>query len=509
MTRLFRFLTSSNSNLLITKDEADVEHTRSTLACLQSGVDVFLKPYPEHNRIIRVVKGFHGFHVYATELWTEYVLQLADMGTLHTHPALLELASSFVASLQDIYGQPCRSPSIAVSDFHDERLAKLDWFPGLQFWIQEALTSTSLKQLETNIRQEAATVHAPEDTVEDTDNSLSADKHHTRDPISKMLDVYQKTVRYLLHQNTYSGVSDDDLSLFQRQFQDSAFTCRFKFCPRATTGFTTKEQCRLHEIAHTHLVPCTYPDCQYPPFTSSQSLQNHIKKHHLIQPALRPIRQNRNTATQRSSATEHNVEAEMTAPQFAWTMVDQENTPSNNNSVNDERRGNEILNVASQRSEGVDDSPPSQDVWALTEWGAQYRAAFDSGYIDFRRFGSPVLGPGASTLIAKVDYMGFYKCSISNCMKRISSNLSREAEAGLGHYWTFHSAPSLLRCVVGCQQIFSRKEDLGAHFITKHCTAVCIKCDPKEFATAFRLYQHWSSTHNDWVESESAGNRTG
>lgn len=414
------------------------------------------------------------------------------MGTLDAHPSILELASSFVTGLRDISGRPDTTSSIAASELLDERLAKLDAFPHLQYWIQEALHSTSLKQLETNIRQEAATVHAPEGTAEDTDDSQTADQYHIRDPISKMLRLYQRIVRFLLDQNTYAGVSDDDLSLFKRQFQNSAFTCRLRSCPRATTGFATEEQCRLHETAHTRLVPCTYPDCQYPPFTSSQSLQNHIKKHHLIQPVLRPIRQNRNIATQRSSALEHNSEAEMATQHSASSMLQEENTPSRIDVMNGGGREDRVSGAVYPRADGGEGHLQFvQDVVDLTG-------------LDDSPPPSPTLESWSNILKAKIANMGFYRCTLATCMTRISINLSTEMyDARLEHCWACHLVPNVLRCVWGdCNIVFRSKEGFGRHYMAKHCTIVCVKCDPKEFGTIHEFHQHWTSAHDDLFESE-------
>ena len=51
-----------------------IEQTISCVTCLISGVIVFNIDYPEPIRRNRVVKGFHGFHLYAHEYWTDHVI---------------------------------------------------------------------------------------------------------------------------------------------------------------------------------------------------------------------------------------------------------------------------------------------------------------------------------------------------------------------------------------------------------------------------------------------------
>lgn len=486
---ILRFLMSPDSNLVITKEQTDVEHARATLACLQSGVNVFLKPGPEHDRIIRVVKGFHGFHVYATEFWTEYILQLVSIDTLNAQPAILALASGLATSLQDVSGQSDATPPIAASDLPDERLTKLDEFPLLQLLIQEALKSRSLKQLETNIRQEAG--HQSEtarptsskglkDGNDDAETGVTSEQQPAKDPMSKMLAVYQKTVRFLLDQTTYSGVSADDLSLFKRQFQNSAFTCRLKFCPRATTGFSTEEQCRLHEIAHTHLVTCTYPDCHYPPFTSLKTLRKHVKKNHLIQPILRPIRQNRNGVTQRSTA-DLQRNADRHTHSFP-PLLQEEDTLCN--PIEDD----DSLEQYSQPWEDEVSIRSAEEMWQSFADPVNSRPT------------SPTLDWPPVVSGIQIDHMGFLRCSVYNCGAKVCDGVSESMyPEAFYHYWHWHHADGIPRCAEPwCQRTFSTREALQNHYINKHCTLLCKKCDlshAEEFTMLEELRQHWRSEH--------------
>src|SRR5579871_2453641 len=111
------------------------------------------------------------------------------------------------------------------------------------------------------------------------------------DGISTMLTSYQETIMSLLNQSDYPGVSAEELELFKSQFRTSIFTCRLNSCPRATLGFESEKLRLDHEMAHVRLFRCTFPDCKYPPFVSTQSLKSHLNKYHNPNPPRNSIRQ--------------------------------------------------------------------------------------------------------------------------------------------------------------------------------------------------------------------------
>ena len=128
-----------------------------------------------------------------------------------------------------------------------------------------------------------------------------------KDKISRMLSSYQETVRFLLKQDHHPEVSADDLEAFKRQFQNSAFTCRLSFCPRATKGFESEELRQQHEIGHTKMCACSVPECKYPPFKSMKDLKGHISKHHnpkIVRRSIRGEQHNKTQATGKDIAIE-------------------------------------------------------------------------------------------------------------------------------------------------------------------------------------------------------------
>ncbi|KAK0763604.1 hypothetical protein N5P37_002982 [Trichoderma harzianum] len=266
------FLQTPSSGLTITHEESLLEHGVATVSCLLSGLQVFSKVYPEQARHLRVIKGLHGFHVYATEFWTEYLLSSVKFarGDLDNASPLLVLACKLADTLNETsnptISEEAKSPPNGLND----RTSFLRQHPTLYKHVEAALKGRSLKRLEAELFPEAG----PDGTCRLPKNSAPLDG------ISAMLIVYQDTVRSLLDQHDYPGVTAEELELFKSQFRTSAFTCRLKSCPRATLGFESEKHCLQHEMTHIRRLRCTAADCKFPPFASPQALKIHTAKYH-------------------------------------------------------------------------------------------------------------------------------------------------------------------------------------------------------------------------------------
>ncbi|KKO99583.1 hypothetical protein THAR02_08317 [Trichoderma harzianum] len=68
------FLQSSDTTLLITENDSQRRHGLATVRCLLSGQQIFAPLYSDSERTLRVLRGLHGFHMYATEFWVDYLL---------------------------------------------------------------------------------------------------------------------------------------------------------------------------------------------------------------------------------------------------------------------------------------------------------------------------------------------------------------------------------------------------------------------------------------------------
>ncbi|KAL8366864.1 hypothetical protein RB595_005026 [Gaeumannomyces hyphopodioides] len=284
------FLEGPALGLTVRGQDVVLEHCRAATSCLISGMHVFSKEYQESVRNIRVVKGIHGFHLYATEHWLD---DLLSIGTT-PEPAVsrtLQLVHQLVLRLDETYG--ISAPSEAAQSrlvTVDKRLVALQQYPKLYHCALSALEAASLDKLESRILANSEPVAGDE----------SPPGLGIKDGISKLLSSYQATTRYLLCQHAVEGVSADELKLFKEQFGSSAFTCRLRTCPHATLGFESESDREHHEMAHVRGVRCSVPGCQYLPFSSTIGLQKHIRERHETSSGRRTIRRAPRLQTQRN-----------------------------------------------------------------------------------------------------------------------------------------------------------------------------------------------------------------
>ena len=155
-----RFLQTSSSNLVINEQEALQEHGIATITCLLSGLEVFSKTSEEQTKYLRVVKGLHGLHVYATEYWTEYLLShAASAGGLDTNSSLFALAYRLADRLEETVNPTTTKEVDSESRMLDERLITLRQYITLYRQVERALKARSLKRLEAELLQEHGKSH--------------------------------------------------------------------------------------------------------------------------------------------------------------------------------------------------------------------------------------------------------------------------------------------------------------------------------------------------------------
>ena len=131
------------------------EHGIATIACLLSGLEVFSGTYQEQLKCLRVVKGLHGLHVYATEYWTEYLLSHAtSVGGLDKDSRLFVLAHQLANELQKVSDHSKTNDADIGPTVFDERLASLRQHTALQKQVEGALRARSLEKLEWELLQE-------------------------------------------------------------------------------------------------------------------------------------------------------------------------------------------------------------------------------------------------------------------------------------------------------------------------------------------------------------------
>lgn len=105
-----------------------------------------------------MVKGLHGFHLYATEYWTEYLLSRAEyVSGLENNSLLFAMACKMADKLNAMAHLSTIEQTEKPSSVQDERLAYLQQYPILQKQVSAALDARSIKQLEYELLQPSGT----------------------------------------------------------------------------------------------------------------------------------------------------------------------------------------------------------------------------------------------------------------------------------------------------------------------------------------------------------------
>ncbi|KAL5382784.1 hypothetical protein DPSP01_006342 [Paraphaeosphaeria sporulosa] len=272
------FLLSAQGLISVSERTAIREHATATVTALLAGRRIFREDFDERLRLLQLVRGVHGLHVYATEFWIEYLLSDAALSNgPDVSSDLFALASRLAHELSAGRIESLPKELTAQPSDIDERLQLFQEYHPLYEQMKASLNSRSRKRLEVELFKQ-------QDPRSVTDHS------NALDAVSYMLQSYQKAVELLLNEESHPGVSAEELENFKSQFRASAFTCRLRSCPRATLGFENDSLRREHEMTHVGGHRCSVVNCQYPPFPSAKSLKNHTENVHNPDRAPKSIR---------------------------------------------------------------------------------------------------------------------------------------------------------------------------------------------------------------------------
>lgn len=97
-------------------------HGQAIAACLVSGLQIFTPTYPEHKRQLRVLRGIHAFHPYASQYWAHYVLDSFSTPETDQRSNFLALCSELCAKFNR-GSDTCQSADIGTPTCLDPRLA--------------------------------------------------------------------------------------------------------------------------------------------------------------------------------------------------------------------------------------------------------------------------------------------------------------------------------------------------------------------------------------------------
>lgn len=140
--------------MILNEQEALEEHGVAAVTCLLSGSEVFNSTYDKQARYHRMLKGLHGFHVYATEYWTEYLLsRIKYTSGLEANSNLFFLACQIADKLKATADLTMIEQIETQLKVQDERLAYLQQYPILYKQVKAALDARSIKRLEYELLQ--------------------------------------------------------------------------------------------------------------------------------------------------------------------------------------------------------------------------------------------------------------------------------------------------------------------------------------------------------------------
>ncbi|KAH7250958.1 chromatin remodelling complex Rsc7/Swp82 subunit-domain-containing protein [Fusarium tricinctum] len=254
-----QYLQSAKSDRFLDEFNAVYEQGFTITSCLLSGLQIFQPIFPEQTRFLRVLRGFHGLHIYASAYWAEYVLSAAasEKG-LNTDSSFFFQSCELATKMNNMSSAKKQGGD---EKSLDSRLAFVEHYPELRKAIADTAAGGATKALE---------------GVPQTSKSL-----YEITGLSELLHNYQHTVRALLHLPSFPGASIQELERFKQDFRLSAFTCRFKGCPFSGTGFDDEGLRNRHEEqTHAPRIACEVPGCQYPPFASIKALKAHNAQIH-------------------------------------------------------------------------------------------------------------------------------------------------------------------------------------------------------------------------------------
>ncbi|QGI98438.1 hypothetical protein CEK26_011507 [Fusarium fujikuroi] len=261
------YLESSDSIMTIDESSSIRSHGQAIAACLISGLQTFTPSYPEHKRQLRVLRGIHAFHTYASQYWVHYVLDTCNSPEANHGSDFLTLCSDLCDKFNPA-PDTCHSADIGTLTCLDPRLAAVHF-------ADRSLGAVVQRILEQERNQYLEEPSPADDSVSDLVEVTS---------LKSLLNNYQRTIRQLLSLPGCAGVSLHDLERFRQEFRTSAFTCHLPSCRRSVEGFETHSLLVAHESSHRRIL-CEAQGCLYPPFTSIEALQRHHRKHHDLQAA--------------------------------------------------------------------------------------------------------------------------------------------------------------------------------------------------------------------------------
>jgi hypothetical protein len=217
-----RFLLSGKGLITISERVAIREHATAAVTTLLASSKIFGADIDERLRLLQLVRGVHGLHVYATEFWIEYLLSDAALSNgPDISSDLFALAFRLAHELSASHIHPLPKELTQQPSDIDERLQFFQTHPILYEQMKAALNARSRKRLEVHLfRQQGQCLY---ENLAGCTCSFTTVADKTQDPksitsnapaldaISNMLQSYQDAVELLLNEESHPGVSAEEL----------------------------------------------------------------------------------------------------------------------------------------------------------------------------------------------------------------------------------------------------------------------------------------------------------
>ncbi|KAL7967437.1 hypothetical protein HDV63DRAFT_396365 [Trichoderma sp. SZMC 28014] len=228
-------LKSPESTVALTEADARCEHGVASITCLLAGFQIFDASYDVNDRNLRILRGFHGFHIYATEYWLEDLLCSSTAISCSETGVLLCSRAKALADRLNAASQPAETLAEQELRDLDSRLSQFSNQGAIYDMLRYALMERSAKTNSDRTKHESFST----DLVRPAPQNLK-----------DLLASYQASIRVLLTISSFTGVSLGELEKFKREFRTAAFTCRVRNCPCATKGFPDEKKLSEHERRH-------------------------------------------------------------------------------------------------------------------------------------------------------------------------------------------------------------------------------------------------------------------
>ncbi|PTB59829.1 hypothetical protein M431DRAFT_56976, partial [Trichoderma harzianum CBS 226.95] len=238
-------LKSAESAMALVEADALCEHSVASITCLLAGFRIFDTTYDSSDRDLRILRGLHGFHIYATDYWLEDLLCSNAAICGFEAASLLYSTAKALADRLNTANLSAKISEISAEQESGALDSRLETFAN-QGAVYDMLR-LALRERSTR----AGSGQSQQDN-HSTDLIQLAPRN-----LQDLLASYQASIRYLLMKPSFPGITFEELEKFKRNFRTAAFTCRVRNCPRATTGFTDEKKLSEHERTHTQRIMCT------------------------------------------------------------------------------------------------------------------------------------------------------------------------------------------------------------------------------------------------------------